>query len=178
MADIKSSIEIAMERTKNLRLSSEEKERILQEEDRIRAVGVANRYGEGDLSLQMLERELSREPGETRNLFVGYLREALIQGIQITQDNQRILEAITVLKEGKVDREAVTEIANLEREYREELKEALSTVESILREELKGSGIHGNAVLPNIKESYEWQEREKRIRDAYDRQLELLKTRI
>jgi hypothetical protein len=98
MGEIKSSIEIAMEKTKNLHLSSEEKEKLHKEEILNRARGIVNRYLEGNFSVRDVENELKKYPTESRDSFSHHLLKALIQNIQLTQDNQRIFEAIPLFK--------------------------------------------------------------------------------
>jgi galactokinase len=178
MGEIKSSIEIAMEKTKNLLLSPEEKERLHQEEIVNRVGVIVSRYQEGNLSLKDLENELKSHPEETRDSFSHHLLKAMIQNILITQDNQRIFEAITLLKKGTLDSGIMEKITNLVKENQKILKDGFSSIESLLRERLVHLGIQGDAVIPNTEESQEWHEFQRETRSKHERVLNRLKEKI
>jgi hypothetical protein len=178
MAEIKSSIELAMERTKDLHLSPAEKEKIRQEETLNRLNGMVRRYQEGGLSLRDLEDELKHQPQETRDAFTRHALKALIDGIQLAQDNQRIFDAITALKKGGMDAGIRKRIDDLVKENQKALEKGLHSIESLLREKLAGIGIRGNALIPNTEGSTEWQEFQRKTGSKFERELNELKEKI
>jgi len=178
MGEIKSSIELAMERTKDLHLSPAEKEKLQQEETLNKLNGMVRRYQEGGLSLRDLEDELKNQPEETRDNLTRFAVQALIDGIQLAQDNQRRFDAITALKKGGMDAEIRKRIDDLPRESQKALEEGLHSIESLLREKLAGIGIRGNALIPNTEGSTEWQEFQRRTGSKFERELNELKEKI
>lgn len=178
MGEIKSSIEMAMEKTRNLIFSPAEKEKLHQEEILNRARGIVTRYQEGNLSLRNLEDELKNSPEEEKDFFSQQVVKEMVRNIQIAQDNQRILEAIPIVSKGKADPGILGKISSLANEHQKVLKEGIHSIESLLRERLASLGIQGDAVVPNIEESPEWQELNRETRNTYASELNRLKEMI
>ena len=68
MGEIKSTIELMMERTKNLTMTGEEKAQLRQKELTEKAKGWLVRYLDGILSLENLKAEMMRESEDSREL--------------------------------------------------------------------------------------------------------------
>ena len=69
MAEIKSAIELAMEKTKGMHLSREEKEKLKEEELHSRAQGLVNRFLEVDFNLKEVQKDLAKyEPGQREHM--------------------------------------------------------------------------------------------------------------
>jgi hypothetical protein len=97
MAEIKSAVELAMERTKGLRLSHEEMEKIKEEELQAKAVGLVNRFLEVDFHLREVERELAKfDPQQRRQLERLFLQN-LIEAMNLDRDNALILQGLETL---------------------------------------------------------------------------------
>ena len=81
MAEIKSAVELAMERTKGIHLSHEEKEKMKEEEMHSKAHSLVNHILEADFRSGEVERELDRFNPDQREhlekLFFRYLSEAI-----------------------------------------------------------------------------------------------------
>jgi len=178
MGEIKSSIEMAMERTKKLLLSPEEKEKLHREELFNRAKGMVSRYQEGNLSLNDLETEVENHPAETRDFFFRLIFEKMIEDIRIGQDNQRVLDAISLFKKGKIDSHVLEMITAIEEEYEKTLQDGFRSVESLLKKKLEGLGIWGNALIPNVEGSAEWREFKGETVGKFEEELKELKAKI
>ena len=178
MAEIKSSIELAMERTRDLHLTSEEKGKLGEEAIKNKAQGIVARYRDEVLSLDDLEEELKKHPEESRDFLNRHIVRELIQTVSVTTDNQRILVAITYLKKEKVDPGVLKKINDLIKEAQAALAEDFSTVESHLRKGFSAIEIGGNAVVPNTKESPEWLELRQETVAKFEQDLRLLKEKI
>jgi len=66
MAEIKSTLELAMERTKKIAISKEERKEIKQKEILHKINGLFRRYMEGHLSLNEILKEIERMDEKTR----------------------------------------------------------------------------------------------------------------
>ena len=94
MAEIKSAVELAMERTKGLRLSHEEMEKIKEEEVQSKAVGLVNRFLEVDFHLRDVEKELAKfDPQQRKHLEQLFLHH-LIEAMNLDRDNDLILQGL------------------------------------------------------------------------------------
>ena len=101
MAEIKSAIELAMEKTKGLRLSQEEMEHLQEEEMQTKAHGLVNRFLEVDFHFKEVEKELARFSSNQRKELEGLMIQYLGEALQLDKDNELIFQGIETLREGK-----------------------------------------------------------------------------
>jgi len=176
MAEIKSAIEIAMERTRGLRLSSEEKEKLKEEEFQSKAHALVVRFLEVDLHFREVEKELAKYPSEQRTQLEKIMIRDLVQVLNLDRDNEPVFQGIEILMPGASA--AFPKIRELTEEYQQE-KEAVrqKTAES-LRAQWESLGISGSAVVPKVEESPAWAEALKAFRSAYEARLQSLKNQI
>jgi hypothetical protein len=143
MAEIKSTIDLIMERTKNLSLSEEEKEAIRRREAEGKVHGWIQRYRDGVLTL----RDLKREYAEEKKAFPGVeglLRSALLEQVEPAGENRAVLEMME--KVLKVKTEPILAEVNA---CREELLTIARERLDAEREALRQRGVSGPAVIPN-----------------------------
>ena len=131
MGEIKSAVELAMERTKGLRLSPEELVKLKEDEIQGKARSLVNRYLEVDFHPREVERELGKaEPTQRQvleKLFVQYLSEA----IDLDRDNDLIFQGIETFREGS--KRSLQKMRDLIQKYHERKdKEYLKTEKDIL----------------------------------------------
>ena len=149
MGEIKSTLDIIMEKTKGLTLSAEEKEALKREERAKKIRGWVGRYLDDTATLEDVRRQL-KEFLEDKTAG-GLLRAELVAYLHPEGDN------------GKVFR-MMKELLNLRTEPLEEkidsfLKELISMRVASLKDlgaKLARSGISGSAVLPNVAGDPEW----------------------
>jgi hypothetical protein len=154
MAEIKSTIDLIMERTKGLTLSSEEKER-LDEEKRVRgAQGLVQRYLRGDLSLDELSRQMEEGSSNSRKAMM----QALVEGMRLGREEfSRGLEALERWR-GKENRFQLQRIRDLSHQFGQALQKRRRKVKAELWEDLARRGVQGSAVEPNVEGSGRWDE--------------------
>jgi len=143
MAEIKSTIDLIMERTKNLSLSEEEKEAIRKREAEGKIHGWIQRYRDGVLTLRDLKKEYSAERKDYPGVD-GLFRSALLEQVEPAADNKAVLEMMEkVLKEKT---EPILEEVNA---CREELLTVARERLDAEREALLQRGVSGPAAIPN-----------------------------
>jgi uncharacterized protein YdiU (UPF0061 family) len=143
MAEIKSTIDLIMERTKNLSLSEEEKTAIRRREAEGKARGWVQRYRDGLATL----RDLKKEYAEEKKAFPeseGIFRSVLLEHVEPAGENGAVFELME--KVLKMKTEPVRELAEA---YREELSRTVREGLEAERESLRQKGISGAAVIPN-----------------------------
>ncbi len=154
MGEIKSTLDLVMEKTRNLKLSDEEKKEQKQKENENRIKGMLQKFEDGLLTKKQLVldyRAFREDAGlsDDKSLF-----NEIVNRLDPDQDNQFLLE---VLEEGcRIDASSIRAIIDGHRHHynkaarrrSERLKEALA----------RQHGISGSAVLPNLEADDEWQE--------------------
>ncbi len=164
VAEIKSTIDLIMERTKGLHLSAEEKER-LDEEQRLRGARIlVQGYLRGEISLEELTAKKDESPANSQKAMI----EALVQGMRLGREEfPRGLEALERWK-GKETRVQLQRIRDLSHQFGQTLQKRKRKVKAELREELTRRGVQGSAVEPNVEGSARWGE----VVEALARELE------
>ena len=155
MAEIKSTLELAMERAKKIEVSPEEKEKLKRGEYASKAKGILNRYLNGDLNIKGLIKELASYDGNAKDTIVGTLLFGLVDAIDISIDNKRSLEAIDILKQDRV-KPILDRINNLCKDFNEEKGSRYKKTEKEIRKRFDGMGISGTAVQPVVDYDEKW----------------------
>ncbi len=176
MAEIKSAIELAMERTKGLHLSREEKGRLKEEEIQAKARALVNRYLEIDFHLREIERELAKQDQPQReqveSLFIRYLCEA----IDLDRDNDLIFEGIESFRKG--NEVTLQKMKALIRDYRERKARAHGEAEKDLSANLERVGVSGSAVQPKTEGSPELEAALAKFKPEFEKDLAALMNTI
>jgi hypothetical protein len=176
VAEIKSSIALAMEKTKGLHLSRGEKEKLKEEELRTKAQGLVNRFLEVDFHLKEVEKDLAKyDPGQREHmekLMLHYLYEA----IKLDRDNDLIFQGIEAFD--KTSKNTIKKIRELTESYRQRQEKEYKQAEKVLLKKLERQGISGSAVQPRIEGSPEWQEAVDKFRQPFSDQLQALKKEL
>jgi len=151
MGEIKSTMDIIMERTKNLTMTEEEK-RTLKERDMAgRVKGLIQRYLDGGMDLNRLRAEVEGLLAKDRDLAGRLVKEEALGRIEPGKNNELLLAMIEETM--GMDVTPVREIlADVERRWKKDSE----SHEKTMRETLREKGISGSAVLPNLDKSEEW----------------------
>lgn len=176
MAEIKSAIELAMEKTKGLQLSREEKEKLKEEELQIKAHSLVNRFLEVDFHLKEVEKDLAKCHPEQRahlgKLILHYLSEA----VALDRDNDLIYQGIEAFR--KESKNTIGKIRELTESYRQRQEKEYKKIEKDLLKKLERQGISGSAVQPKIEGSQEWQDAVAKFKQPFEEQLHILKKEL
>jgi hypothetical protein len=165
MAEIKSTIDLIMERTKNLSLSEEEKTAIRRREAEGKAKGWIQRYRDGMATLRDLKKEYAEEKKEfpeSERIF----RTALLEHVEPGGENGSVFELME--KVLKMKTEPARELAEAGREDLSRI--VLEGLEAV-REALRRKGVSGAAVIPNPNRDQALLERVREERSAFRKRL-------
>ena len=163
MGEIKSTLELAMERTRNLVPTREEREEMARREDQTQALAAVRRLLDGELTPAALSAQITRyeakRPGfPWRTAVCREAARALVPG----QNEGPVLEALRALgfpAAGALE-EAVRR--NMDRAA-ERAREADKRVRGVLA----SHGIRGSAVVPSLEADPAWQEAQARLRSEF-----------
>lgn len=151
MGEIRSTMDIIMEKTKGLTMSEEEKEAFRKKETEGKVRGLFQRFLDGFIYAERLKDEIG-SLGEKRYAMA---REALIREcmgrMEPGADNTILLDAL--------ENAAGLDIAPIRKiilNYNQDLEQQKMDRKQVLQKNLKGLGISGSAVIPNIHADQEW----------------------
>ena len=155
MGEIKSTIELAMERTKKFALSDKEKEEMKQKEVLQKAGSLFHRYRDGHLSLNEVLKEVEKMEEKKATTVKKSLLSQWIDVLSLNDDHERTLKGIEALNRQSLD-EVKRKFHGLLFQYQGE-KETLKEKTNLrLTEALKKEGIYGSAVEPRLEGSVSW----------------------
>jgi hypothetical protein len=150
MAAIKSSIDLAMERTEGMRLSAEERERRRHQQTKELAASLVLRWQSEDLSPEALTREVQAKEADNP----GLRREMLglvFRKVGLKAQEPSLLELIRLL-----DPEKSEEYQQIIESYRKEAETRKHALREDARRALMQQSVSGTAVVPNENGWQEW----------------------
>jgi len=160
MSEIKSTIEIIMEKLDKIGISEKDKKEIIKREAEDLAKRLIARYMER-LAIQEILNELkllkTEKQNETKKALI---HECLKRISPYGEHNEDIFELLQMLLNKKIDflKKMVNSVEdNLNREKEKYTKHLL--------EKLKERGIYGTAVIPNIEADPKWKQKIKEAND-------------
>ena len=178
MAEIKSSLELAMERTKKFAISEKEKEEIRQKEILQKATSLFHWYREGYVSLNEILKEIERMEKKTATMVKEFLLSQWINTLSLEEDDdERILRGIESLKQQSID-EIKQNLHHLLSQYQREKEKAKEKMKIQFTEALRKEGIYGNAVDPKLEGSELWKKENEKLNHPYRMKLEKIKEQL
>lgn len=173
MAEIKSTLDLVMEKTRNLTLSQEEKTEKNREEFRKRLQGMVDRYREGTLKREELRKDLAALQDQHAISEQALCRE-IMDRIEFDRDNRAILELL-----GERCGIDPAPLADLITGYESDIRSAIADRMEALKTKLRRDrGISGSAVIPNPRTDSVWKEKVAELRADCERRLEEEKERL
>jgi hypothetical protein len=167
VAEIKSTLDLVMERTKNLTLSAAEKQAQKQLEIENRIKGLVQKLQDGLLTHDQLKTEyesLQKESDLSDNSLL--VREILTR-LDPDRDNQILLAALEECC--RLDTARIRADLN---DYRDDYQRAARQRSAQLKEDLaRNHSISGSAVLPNLAADENWQQKAQAMRRQFEQKL-------
>jgi hypothetical protein len=156
MAEIKSAIELAMERTKNLVMDKDEKETFARQELENRIRAILRRYLEGMIDGRDVKKEVTETTGDGP-LKESLLLDLLIEEIDVAGENSKLIRLFTLIGEG-LPEPLRRELNALEQKFSDQLEKQEVLVRARILDKLKGMAISGDSLDPNIEAWDSWHE--------------------
>jgi len=164
MGEIKSTLDLVMEKTKNLSLSDEEKQAQKQKEVESRVRGLLQKYLDGWLDNNQLKIEyesLKKDSGLSDD---AVMINEIFGRLDPNVDNRNLLEVIA--KCCRLDTAALETLLD---GCRREHGEAADARMAQLKEDLaRTHAISGSAVVPNLETDAKWQREETALRRRFE----------
>ena len=177
MSEIKTTLELALERTKKISISAEDREEIKRKETALKVSSLFHRYQEGHLPLDEVLKEIERMDQRTRAMVKETLLSQWIDALSLNGDDERLLRGIAALK-GQKMQEVRIKLDHLLSQYRKEREKVDQEMKGQLEEALRSEGIYGSAVEPNVENDPIRKENLENLKQFYDAKLEDLKDQL
>ncbi|MFA6221094.1 MAG: hypothetical protein WC647_02140 [Desulfomonilaceae bacterium] len=155
MTEIRSTIDIMMERTRGMLLSDEEKKRLKNEELQKKAKGYAVKFLEPAGSRQAALSSLNGEPQEYRSLLEKLVWKEIVTKISTEADVNTLFERF---EEWPFATSKKSEIESFRTTFKNQVKNKNKDKKTILEREKKklaDAGISGSAVVPKFSKEME-----------------------
>lgn len=163
MAEIKSTLDIIMEKAKKFSVTEEEKQGFKRQELEGRIKGLVQKALDGILVSERFQGEVAGLQEKEKDLVDQILKDEVVARIEVEANGEALLKMLEYAAGPATS--AVREVlADFEKKG-EELKDS---VRKTLLESFKKKGISGSAVVPNLEADPEWA----RIRAEMRRQMQ------
>jgi hypothetical protein len=162
MGEIKSTLDIIMEKTKCLTMTDDEKRAFQKKEVEGKARVLIQRFMGRRIDLDRLKIEVAGMGEKHRDMVTRAILDDSITRIRPGEDNDAILEMWEVLT--GMDVSPIREILI---DFERRLEQEKGVRHKALKERLHRKGISGSAVLPNIKADPEWIQIDSKMRKEF-----------
>ena len=169
MGEIKSTLDLVFEKTRNLTLSDEEKLSLAREKLDKKVQGLCNRYLDNFFPVSRLKDEMEKIASNDRERAYSFLKKYLLSHFDLDRDNSLIVSALS-----EIASYDIASLKNLQKEYNSEKE---STKKAFIEKSLlplKESGVSGSAVVVNLDNIPEWNEFLKSLRKRYQERLKTI----
>ena len=174
MGEIKSTLDLVLEKTMHLSLSSEEKQELAVEDIEKRIKGMMQKYQDGILTLDELQNEYRAIKTDENLAAARSLIKEIIGRLDLLKANEPWLEVLGKLCGSNTDdlqsvlNESLRIYRDAARKRSDELKRMLAADHSI----------SGSAVVPNLEADMHWRQETREILSGYEDQLNRVKDNL
>ena len=151
MGEIRSTMDIIMEKTKDLTMTDGEKEDLSHRELAGKIKGLIQKFLDGITNLDRLKIEAAALREGNQDKFDQIIKDEAIKRIELEGTNKPVFTLL-----GNAVNIDTAPIHNVLADSEQKLGNERGVRELELRDRLKGKGISGSAVLSNIKADSEW----------------------
>ncbi|RTZ95429.1 MAG: hypothetical protein DSY90_13305 [Deltaproteobacteria bacterium] len=173
MAEIKSTLDLVMARTKNMTLNAEEKKDQREKELKNNLAGLIQKYQDQAIKQTELTRQLDELKTEYGHGTSGRIVDELLRRIEVNIDNNACLSVLSDYfgLDTSMLETILAEFETARNQGRRRRIDALKT-------DLSNDGISGSAVIFNIEIDPQWQSEQNTLIDQFRIQLTAGKKRV
>jgi hypothetical protein len=175
MAEIKSAIELAMERTKGLVMDEKEKEKSLVQDAENRLKAMVRRFLDGGTDIDDFQGQYDKidlTEGVKRVLLV----DMVVNGFDVGEDTK--LFGLLHIVDRELDNRLKKELDILQRQFSEALEKKNGEVRKRVLGRLNKMGISGSSLEPNLTAWDEWKEAVAETKRAFGGRLQRWKDEV
>jgi hypothetical protein len=166
MGEIKSTLDIIMEKTKGLNITDEEKKAFKEQEMAGKVKGLIQKFLDGIIDMDQLRGEVSGLVETGGDMVIRLIREESLSRIEPKGNNEPLLRVLEEITGSEVDslREAL-------KAFEKRLEREKGSREEVFKRRFIKQGISGSAVLPNIYADPEWSRYVSEIKEEFQERL-------
>jgi hypothetical protein len=168
MAEIKSTLDIIMEKTKNLTLTEGEKQKFLLKAGSEKVKGWVQKFLEAKIDLDELKVAFPRE-GQKIPELRSLLKNELQERLSLDEDNTKIFQLFEKLL--GIEIAPFVQVINT---FQNKMTAEKGKRIALLKNDLKKRGVSGLSVIPNLFHDAEWIGTEKTLSNDFKQQLKNL----
>jgi ribosomal protein S20 len=174
MAEIKSTLDLVMEKTKNLSFSDKERQEQKNKEIESRIRGLLQKFQDQIIAFDRFKSEYQVLHQEYRLSGDKLLIKEICGQIEFGKDNQKLFELLAQFKVSDFDG-----IVSVLQDFHDVIDTAAQKRSKILKDELaEAHFISGSAVVPNLEIDEAWRKNFGEIRAKFEEELDRQKNRL
>ncbi len=167
MAEIKSTLDIIMEKTKGLTMTDEEKKELKRKEMAGKVKGLVQKISDGFMGLDGLKKELAALGKGHEDMLRVIMMSEIAGRIQPEGDNEPLMEILE--KTIGMDTGPIRDFfADSQRKLE---KEKVARGKRLMKR-LKKKGISGSAVIPNLEADSQWRDYVSNLKETFQKEVE------
>jgi len=171
MGEIKSTLDIVMEKTKHLCLSEEEKDAQKKEEAKKIVKGLIQKYKDQVINIKQLEDVWNGLEKENNLSDRQILVDEIIDQIQLNQENSLLM---ILLKD--ICGQDISSLDSILEDYTNKKTEVFQARQETIQNEITDRyKISGSAVVPNLEMDSEWADAMKAFENSYQEKFDMEK---
>ena len=176
MGEIKSTLDLVMEKTKNLNLSDAEKQDQKNKEFESRLNGLLQKFQDQIITLEQFKAEyqMLREYYSLKSTQHEHLLNVLCAWIELGKDNQVLLGLLSEFTDSRIEG-----IASVLQDFDTDIQTAAEAQSKIAKDKLASEhSISGSAVVPNLENNEAWLKKAGEIRTTFEESLNQAKNKL
>ncbi len=173
MAEIRSTLDIIMEKAKNLKVTEEDKKEFAEKEVQGRTQGLFQKYLDGILLTEQLKREMASFDKDLKPVAERELLGACLSTLTVEGDNQSLFEMLDQLLGCDIK-----PILDLIDEFQDQQDAERSKKSASRIQALRKWGVSGSAVIPNLTADTAWRDFLLEMQERFQERLKGLRYKV
>lgn len=177
MAEIKSTLDIVLEKTKHLTLSAEEKVEMQFQEALKKVPGYVERVLDLTFTPERLLEEINGLSKEISKGIREEIARQMSQALDLSAKSDPLIDCLEVLAEPNWSA-LVEQVKHCRADYRKAREDLRQQAEDRVLASLAAAGIGGSSIVAKLEGDVFWQEEGRRLREPCEERLEALREAI
>lgn len=171
MGDIKSTIDLVMEKTKHLTMTEDEKSLAKTAQTKQKLRGMIQKFKDGILTRNQFGKEMDRIVSETNVDVSPLLLKELLEQVNLFENNSHLVDLLQNFC-GISVKQLLSVLNHFQEDYRLAFQDR---VKARKKEIVQKHGITGSAVVPNLDTDSLWQHQHQQLCELHQKILETQK---
>lgn len=167
MAEIKSTLDLIMEKTRHLSMNEDEKSALKNQELAQKVRGIAHAFLRGDKNIRFFVQEMNRFPPDQQEEARRLCLDCFLEQITPFDDNHRPLKGVENLLDKAAREHWDNTLGEMKKTVLEKQARVLEAVEEQTRQVLASKGLQGPALLPGSEQSPRWKEEREKLVETF-----------